>query len=414
MKIEQSGGALKKTALVAALSSSLALSIAPAAFCTPEIFGTRSFEDGQAQAKKASKMLVVDFMAEWCGPCKQMDKVSWPEAGVFAFLKKNAVSVQIDVDKRKDIAKKYGITGMPTIMIFRGPDYDKPFDRAIGMQNPNELLTWLKGAQAGKKHVDVMRDALKADIGKGGQNEVKARFRMAQNALGDKNYDAAADEAVWLWKNIPKEAPHLMAARGTAVADLMAHICKIHPAAKAKFKPLRDAIEADATKGKSPMVMDDWMTLNDALGEKDRTFKWFDRIKSEKGAQGILVKGGFRLVDVLISANRWKDILFIYPDPKATLKRSVQLKRELPAHETEFGHKIFRVESAVCYAGLLANKKDAEASELAQLILKEDQSTAIRAGMVRMALSAGEPRKEQLEWLKDLPEIAKAVKAKLK
>lgn len=407
----------RRAALVAAMLVSLAGSsivAAPPAFCAPDVFSNRTYEKGLAEAQKSKKLLVVDFMAEWCGPCKQMDKVTWPEGSVSSFLQKNAVCVQVDVDKRKDIAKKYDVSGMPTIMMFRAPDYEKPFDRVIGYLTPPELLAWLKAVNQGKKHADVLRDTAKAAIGKGGAPEVKARFQLAQQFAADRNFDATADELAWIWKNLPKEAPQLMAVRGTGIARMMEEIVKMHPAAKAKFKPLRDSIEADAMKGKSPSIIDDWITLNEVLGEKDKTLKWFDKIKTDKSQQANISKAGFKLVDVLISSNRWKDVSYVYPDPKATLKRSVQLRKELPAHEAEFGQKIFRLESAICYATLLANKKDAEASEFAHLVLKEDQSTAVRAALVRMALSAGEARQEQLEWLKDLPAIAKAVSAKLK
>lgn len=414
MEKNRSNAGLLKAVLAVVFSVSCVVAVAPQALSAPEIFGNLSYEDGVKQAKKSGKLLVVDFMAEWCGPCKQMDKLVWPADGVFSFLKKNTICVQIDVDKRKDIAQKYGVTGMPTIIMFRAPSYDKPFDRVIGFLTPPEMLAWLKAANQGKKHADVLRESAKATIGSGGAPEVKARFQLAQQAFADKNYDSTADELAWIWKNIPKEAPQLMAVRGTAIAQQMQSLVALNPASKAKFKPLRDAIEPDAMKGKSAAMMDDWMTLNDVLGEKDRTLKWFDKVKTDKASQGILAKGGFRLVDVLISSNRWKDVIYVYPDPKATLKRSVQLRKELPAHEAEFGQKIFRVESAVCYASLLANKRDKEASDFALLVLKEDQSTALRAAMVRMALSAGEARGEQLDWLKDLPQIAKAVNAKLK
>jgi len=67
------------------------------------------------------KLVVIDFFAEWCGPCK----VIAPIIGEMATANPNVVFLKVDVDENEDSAAEYGISAMPTfIFIKKGAKVD--------------------------------------------------------------------------------------------------------------------------------------------------------------------------------------------------------------------------------------------------------------------------------------------------
>jgi thioredoxin 1 len=65
---------------------------------------------------KSSEPVVVDFFAEWCGPCKAMA----PALEAVAAEQKGKVKVvKVDVDQNPGITTKYGIRAMPTLIVFK-------------------------------------------------------------------------------------------------------------------------------------------------------------------------------------------------------------------------------------------------------------------------------------------------------
>lgn len=82
---------------------------------------------------KSDKPVIVDFYADWCGPCKAMepifDQLSKKYEGKVKFVKLN-------VDENQSIAIEYGVMSIPTLIIFKK---GKPVDNLMGLQDENSL-----------------------------------------------------------------------------------------------------------------------------------------------------------------------------------------------------------------------------------------------------------------------------------
>ena len=90
-------------------------------------------ESFESEVINSDKPVIVDFWAEWCGPCKALSPILDEVASEVA----NAKVVKVNVDEQGDLAQQYGIRGIPTLIFFKGGEVKSTL---VGNQPKAEIL----------------------------------------------------------------------------------------------------------------------------------------------------------------------------------------------------------------------------------------------------------------------------------
>ena len=96
-----------------------------------------STENFEKEVLKSEKPVLVDFYADWCGPCNAMAPVIEELA---TELDGKAKVGKINVDENSDIAVEYNVMSIPTLIIFKNGKEEK---RLVGLRDKEELLSIL-------------------------------------------------------------------------------------------------------------------------------------------------------------------------------------------------------------------------------------------------------------------------------
>ena len=91
----------------------------------------------EEEVLNSDKTVLIDFYADWCGPCKMFS----PVVEAVAAENEDIKVVKIDVDNAQDIAIKYQVMSIPTTVVIKD---GKEVNRAVGMMSKSDLVEMVK------------------------------------------------------------------------------------------------------------------------------------------------------------------------------------------------------------------------------------------------------------------------------
>lgn len=102
-----------------------------------ESFKVQDDKDFLEKVEKSKDPIIVDFFANWCGPCKALE----PRLQNVMAQKKGLISLaKVDIDDFGELAAKYQVSTIPALVIFQD---GKVKERLVGLQDEDKLNTWI-------------------------------------------------------------------------------------------------------------------------------------------------------------------------------------------------------------------------------------------------------------------------------
>ena len=112
-----------------------------------EIEWTPYNESIPAKAVEEKKPVIIDFYADWCGPCLAMEKEVFTDPEVVK-LTRNIVTMRLDLSRARpfhdEVMRRYQIRGIPTVVFINGQGVEETGLRTVGFVDKSEFLKRLR------------------------------------------------------------------------------------------------------------------------------------------------------------------------------------------------------------------------------------------------------------------------------
>lgn len=372
-----------------------------------EPFADLTFEQALEKAGKENKVVMIDFFTTWCGPCKMLDRSTWPNPDVRKLLSEKAIPIKVDAEKNRPLSQKYAITSYPQLVFIR-PDGTE-IDRIVGYVAPEAFIQSATGPLSGKDRITIMRESIASN-----PNDPLQRMRLADAMAQRGKLEDALAEYLWCFDEGARHKPEFVSIRNAFLAGKIAGLGQKLPAAVAALNQRRSdatktllasATEAaqkdNAAAASKQSLTESAMTIvaiDRAQMRGSSSISLYDQLKSqgEAAAEARRALAG-SLFDALWNSKRYEDMLRDCGDPDKRFADDVaRYTASLPEMEKqdprakEFMRAQVITPAARFFEALLATRQFTAAESLSKKVIEFDGSGRAYATLITNAIRAGD------------------------
>lgn len=355
----------------------------------PAVFQKGSFVEVSARAAAEDRLLVIDFMAAWCPPCKRMDQMTWPDPALNAWVASYALAIQVDVDRDPELSEKFGIESMPTIVVLKG---EQTAGRYTGFRDADELRTWLEQVRTGKEPPP-------APAAKDPRQEGQRRLKEARESLAAGNYAKATDQLIWLWENILTLSPSFVGVKYSFLVEDLKQLAAKHPPAREKLASFRDKLTPVVTSEKfEPVHFKDWFHLNRIIQDDEKILAWYEAVAKTPTSFSRLLPVQLDITDFLLEKRKLAEAGKLITDPLTNIRAMLFMGKTGDLLEDA---SLARFVGGRWLALQAAGRTSEAAQVLKELFLNLGEDPEVKINLMESGIDAGCKVPEFDGWLKE-------------
>jgi thioredoxin 1 len=408
---------------------------------SPGLFRDLSLDEAINASREEGKIVMLDAVTSWCGPCRQMELTTWRDEELVPWLKERAVCIKLDMDEHSDIKKRLGIHGYPTMVVFRD---GVAFEQLLGFKSADQIKAWIAGVERGStdaarllKRVRDFAEMKTEDV------DFFERRAVAESLLSHGQKMAAAEELLWLWNNIPLHAPELASWRWDVLPSELGRLTGEFESVFARIATQRLALRPLTSSLPSITKLRDWIELNSMIDDNTATVIFCSAALEVDAGRRLVRRLSTRLFDLFFDFGDHRAAGLVLTDPVVKAKRTLacldspqraplgasaassssdadrpQATLSAPTRaglrglaDAEKAGKLRRMMEADMrrtisrrYGALLAAGRDREATRIAEALLSHLDDELSRIALVQGALTAGqgqEHAERHRAWLEE-------------
>lgn len=372
-----------------------------------------SFEDACKVAREKGKVLMVDFYTTWCGPCKLLDRHTWPDQAVKNWLSERTIPLKIDADKNRPLAARYKIRSYPT-MVFIRPDGSE-LGRTVGFQQPQTFLTNAAKAITGKNAKPTPTEEPAVKPSDNGMAKGLDKIKLARELASSGKQKEALDELLWCFDHGEELGSGFSRMRLTTVLDEIVSLGKSYSPCTEALARRRDQIEETAAKMLASVTATsspdrgalhkvttrvlEAAAINRVLGESKRQLALYESLNAH-GEIGLAIQRMLfpDVLDLLVQQKRYDDIVNLAGDVFQRVEAKIAQYNQSNKYGSTMNQRardnlamylkqqvVF--ESGKYYEALLGVGRYNEAQKLGRRVIQFDPSATAFTTLVQHAIT---------------------------